>query len=313
MNLIPQWIDMKNAIFHLKTTAHKSELETALEGASMSNKTVIIAVINKAYAENNSMLDIFLNSFLSGENTTFLLDHLLLAAVDQTSFDRCKFLRLHCHKLETDGVDFSGEKIYMSTEFIRMMWRRTKLLADVLRLGYNFIFTDTDVMWLRNPFLRLGNEGEDLQISCDRFNRRPWDIRNPINTGFYYVRSNNKTIALFDRWFGSRNESLAVKEQDVLNAMVVQGVLGQLGLKVRFLDTLYFGGFCQSGRNFNDIVTLHANCCRTIMAKMKDLRGFLAAWRNFKSSRSLNETTMAVRWPNYDACAASWKHDPIQN
>lgn len=107
---------------------------------------MIIAVINKAYAEQNidnetTMLDLFLDSFWLGEETRSLLDHLLLVTVDQTAYDRCRFLRLNCYKLKTDGVDFMGEKVYMSEEFIKMMWTRTWFLLEVLKRGYNFIFT----------------------------------------------------------------------------------------------------------------------------------------------------------------------------
>jgi hypothetical protein len=87
------------------------------------------------------MLDLFLNSFWLGERTRSLIDNLLIVAVDQTSYDRCEFLRLNCLRLETDGVDFGGEKLYMSQEFIKMMWRRTFFLLEVLKRGYNFIFT----------------------------------------------------------------------------------------------------------------------------------------------------------------------------
>lgn len=118
------------------------ELERALSGASTADKTVILAVINKAYVEGDkAMLDLFLDGFWLGEETQGLLDHLLLVAVDQTSFDRCKFLHLHCYKLETEGIDFRGEKLYMSQDFINMMWRRTLFLSQVLEKGYNFIFT----------------------------------------------------------------------------------------------------------------------------------------------------------------------------
>lgn len=122
------------------------ELEEALSKASMDNKTVIIAVINKAYADQDikadtTMLDLFLDSFWLGEDTRSLRDHLLLVAVDQTAYDRCRFLKLNCYKLETEGVDFKGEKLYMSDDFIRMMWRRTLFLLDVLKRGYNFVFT----------------------------------------------------------------------------------------------------------------------------------------------------------------------------
>ena len=124
----------------------RDELDFALEKAAMANKTVVIAVINKAYADqgvkdDTTMLDVFLSSFWMGEDTRRLLDHLLLVAVDQTSYDRCRFQRLNCFKLETEGVDFGGEKLYMSDEFNKMMWRRTLFLLDVLKRGYSFIFT----------------------------------------------------------------------------------------------------------------------------------------------------------------------------
>nr|XP_016435705.1 PREDICTED: uncharacterized protein At1g28695-like [Nicotiana tabacum] len=124
----------------------KNELEEALNNASMEEKTVIITIINKAYVEPYkgeypSMFDLFLEGFWEGEMTRPLLDHLLVVAMDQTAYERCKFRRLHCYRLLTDGVDFAGEKIYMSEEFNKMMWRRTQFLMDVLKLGYNFIFT----------------------------------------------------------------------------------------------------------------------------------------------------------------------------
>ncbi|XXG77996.1 hypothetical protein AAC387_Pa08g2031 [Persea americana] len=293
----------------------KDELKAALEGASMENKTLVITVVNKAYTKEGSLLDLFLQSFQLGEDTQFLRNHLLLVAVDQTSFDRCNLQGLHCYKLMTDGVDFSGEKLYMSNDFIKMMWSRTLFLADVLRRGYNFIFTDMDVMWLRNPFERLSHEGEDLQISCDVYNGQPSDWANPINTGFYFVASNNKTITLFDTWYAAKNESEGMKEQDVLGQLMREGVIGRLDLRMRFLDTLYFGGFCSSGRDYGKVVTLHANCCRTIKAKIRDLRALLNGWIKFKgqsngTSTEQSNSTSTVRWPIHEACIRSWRIEP---
>lgn len=124
--------------------------------ASMDNKTVIIAVINKAYAvqdvnADTTMLDLFLESFWLGDGTRELLDHLVLVAVDQTAYDRCRFLRLNCYRLETDGVDFGGEKLYMSPEFIKMMWKRTWFLLEVLKRGYSFVFTVS--FWFLSSFV----------------------------------------------------------------------------------------------------------------------------------------------------------------
>ncbi|RHN38701.1 putative nucleotide-diphospho-sugar transferase [Medicago truncatula] len=136
-------------IYHQQSImTYRDVLGTALSKASMgNNKTLIIAVVNKAYVEQDvkgdptTMFDLFLNSFWLGEGTRSLVDNILIVAVDQTAYDRCQFLKLNCYKLETDGVDFGGEKLYMSQDFINMMWTRTFFLLEILKRGYNFIFT----------------------------------------------------------------------------------------------------------------------------------------------------------------------------
>lgn len=91
--------------------------------------------------EQNGMLNLFQQSFRDGEGTQFLIKHLLFVAVDQTSYNQCCALGLNCYKPVTEGADFSEEVFYMSDDFIQMMWRRTLFLGDVLKGGYNFIFT----------------------------------------------------------------------------------------------------------------------------------------------------------------------------
>ncbi|XP_022759471.1 uncharacterized protein At1g28695-like [Durio zibethinus] len=300
----------------------KDELDLALDEASMPNKTVIIAVVNQAYVEQRvnaeiTMLDLFLESFWLGYDTRALLDHLLLVTVDQTAYDRCKFKRLHCYRLVTDGVDFGGEKVYMSQDFIKMMWRRTLFLLDVLRRGYSFIFTDTDVMWLRNPFAKLSlNETRDLQISVDTFNGDPRPEHNFINTGFYYIRSNNKTISLFDTWYSMKDNSTGKKEQDVLLDLLHHGFIKQLDLQVSFLETKHFSGFCQDSSDVSAVTTVHANCCRHISAKVRDLTAVLRDWKRFKAAvtkypKVAHNITRSFRWSTHSGCWNSWKNTTL--
>ncbi|KAJ1415439.1 Nucleotide-diphospho-sugar transferase [Sesbania bispinosa] len=237
--------------------------------------------------------------------TRSLMDHLLIVAVDRTAYDRCQLLRLNCYKLETDGVDFEGEKLFMSQDFIKMMWRRTFFLLQVLKRGYSFVFTDTDVMWLRNPFTILSkNETEDLQISTDMYLDNPWSEKNLINTGFYLVRSNNKTISLFEEWCGKKDSSSGQKEQDVLQNLIRSGIIGRLGLTIRFLNTLYFSGFCQDSKDFRAVTIVHANCCRSITAKVADLKAVLRDWKQFRRLEA--NSTMNLQWTGHDHCWQSW-------
>ncbi|KAK6135570.1 hypothetical protein DH2020_030678 [Rehmannia glutinosa] len=258
---------------------HGDKLGEALATASTMSKTVIITIVNKAYVEGDKpMLDLFLDGFWIGEGTRDLVDHLLIVAMDQTSYERCRFLRLNCYKLETEGVDFVGEK-------------------------------DTDVLWLRNPFPYLSpNHTLDLQISTDKFKGNKWAESNPINTGFYMIRSNNRTVSLFDTWYAKKDNSTGLKEQDVLNKLMHQGFFRKLGIRVRFLDTVHFSGFCQDSRNVTAVATVHANCCRRIAAKLADLTRVVHDWRRYKNSSSVDgRTTTSFRWTNHTACKNSWR------
>ncbi|KAF9624852.1 hypothetical protein IFM89_015406 [Coptis chinensis] len=296
------------------TVTLRDELETTLDEAATENKSLIIAILNKAYVEGEKpMLDLFLESFWLGQDTQLLINHLLLVAMDQVAYDRCKFLRLHCYRLVTEGVDYGEEKLYMSRDFINMMWRRTLFLADLLKRGYNFIFTDIDIMWFGNPFARLSqDDSEDIQISVDSFNGNPWSTDNHINTGFYFVKSNNKTISLFETWYAMRNDSnyKGMKEQDVLEKIMHIGVFSELGLRVRFLNTLFFSGFCENSRDFSVVVTVHANCCRSIEAKVADLSVVLRDWRSFRTVAhdSKKENMSALHWSKHVACIMSWRN-----
>jgi hypothetical protein len=117
------------------------ELEDVLSRASMGNKTVILTTLNKAWAANNTMIDLYLACFRQGHKIRHLLDHLVIVTLDQKAQDRCLQLHPHCFMLGTIGVDFSGEKLFMTKDYLRMMWRRIKFLEAVLKLEYNFIFS----------------------------------------------------------------------------------------------------------------------------------------------------------------------------
>ncbi|KAI9100734.1 hypothetical protein K1719_024096 [Acacia pycnantha] len=116
---------------------------------------------------------------------------------------------------------------------------------------------DADVMWLRNPFTRLGNDtNDDLQISTDRYLGDPRSEKHDINTGFYFVRTNNKTISLFETWYSKKDNSTGQKGQGVRQDLIRHGITRQLGVWVRFMDTIFFSGFCQNSEDFRAVTTV---------------------------------------------------------
>ncbi|KAI3505586.1 hypothetical protein L1887_27719 [Cichorium endivia] len=259
------------------------ELKSILKNATMGTNTVIITTMNEAWAEPDSMFDLLLESFRIGNQTKRFLKHLVVVTLDQKAYARCLKLHPHCYNLHTKGMDFSGEAYFMAADYLKMMWRRIDFLRTVLDLGYNFLFTDADIMWFRDPFPQF-HEDADFQIACDYFNGNPYDLKNLPNGGFNYVKSNKKTIQFYKFWYNSRLTYPRLHDQDVFNKIKFNPFIKNVGLQIRFLDTSYFGGFCQPSEDLNKVCTMHANCCVGLENKVHDLGIMLGDWREYIKS-----------------------------
>ncbi|OQU93316.1 hypothetical protein SORBI_3001G519700 [Sorghum bicolor] len=258
-----------------------ARLERVLTAAAMPNDTVILTTLNSAWSEPGSVLDVFLESFRSGESTRELLDHLVIVSLDTTAHARCRQVHRHCFALVTDGVDFSGQKNFMTDGYLKMMWRRIDFLRKVLEKGFSFVFTDTDIVWFRNPLPHFYPDG-DLQIACDHFTGDPSDLSNAPNGGFVYVRSNTETTEFYRFWYAARERHPGLHDQDVLNAIKRDPYVAELGVQIRFLSTELFGGLCEPSRNMSRVCTMHANCCIGLRRKISDLNAMLQDWRRFR-------------------------------
>ncbi|KAJ7560635.1 hypothetical protein O6H91_04G137900 [Diphasiastrum complanatum] len=289
-----------------QTQEELGNLQGVLKSASFRNKTVIITTLNQAWAANNSMIDLFLESFRLGEGTRDFLDHLVIVVLDQVAHDRCISVHKHCFTLRTEGVDFSGEKFFMTDDYLKMMWKRLDLLRIVLELGYNFVFTDADIMWFRDPFPHFSTDA-DFEIACDKFNGNPTSLANLPNNGFVHVRSNERTINFYKFWNKCREIYPGENEQEILNKVKLKSNFRKIGMKMRFLSTKFFGGFCQASRDFDKVCIMHANCCVGLVNKIRDLTLIIEDWKHYKSMTDLEKQLQKVRWRAPRACRHSFR------
>ncbi|KAM7279644.1 hypothetical protein ACFE04_006778 [Oxalis oulophora] len=265
------------------TNNYDPNLEIILKNASMPDKTVILTTLNQAWAEPGSLLDLFLESFRMGNGTQRLLNHLVIVSLDQKAHDRCLTVHQHCYMLDT-GTNSSDEEAYfMTPTYLEMMWRRIQFLTTVLSLGYNFVFTDTDIMWLQDPFPRFFLHA-DFQIACDHFYGNPYDNNNDPNGGFTYVKSNIRTVSFYKYWYASRRSYPGQHDQDVLNKIKRSLFISKIGLRMAYLDTKNFGGFCEHSNELKDVCTMHANCCFGLHSKIIDLTLVLEDWKNYSTT-----------------------------
>lgn len=156
-------------------------------------------------------------------------------------------------------------------------------------------------MWFRDPFPQFYPDA-DFQIACDYFFGDPSNMMNNPNGGFNYVKSNNHTIKFYEFWYTSRLAYPQLHDQDVLNRIKFDPILGKIGVTIKFLDTQYFGGFCQPSRDLNKVCTMHANCCIGLHKKIHDLKAMLEDWRKFLALPDNVKASQPTSWTVPDKC-----------
>jgi hypothetical protein len=120
----------------------EDELQRLLRAVADEDRTVIMTSVNEAWAAQDSLLDLFLESFRSGERIAHFVDHLLVVALDGGALERCRAVHPHCYLLPTAAArNLSGEKVFMSKDYIDLVWSKVRLQQRILELGYNFLFT----------------------------------------------------------------------------------------------------------------------------------------------------------------------------
>lgn len=78
------------------------------------------------YVLLSNILDFTFQSFRSGEETSRLLDHLVIVTLDAKACVCCLPLHKHCFSLVREWVDFSREAYFMTRSYLKMM-RTVKL------------------------------------------------------------------------------------------------------------------------------------------------------------------------------------------
>ncbi|CAL4953002.1 unnamed protein product [Urochloa decumbens] len=217
--------------------------------------TVIITSVNEAFARPGSLLDVFRESFRVGEGIEHLLGHVLVVAVDGMAFAHCKTVHPHCYLLEVrSSMNLSSANKFMSDAYVELVWTKLSLQQRVLELGYNFLFTDVDIVWLRNPF---------------------WHV------------------------------SVLIKHELAAS---------DLGVRIRFLDTARFAGFCRIYHNdMGAACTMHTNCCFGLENKLYDLREVLGQWRNYTALTPQQKTSRKFTWKDPTKCGTTDKIERSTN
>ncbi len=132
-----------------------------------------------------------------------------------------------------------GSMAYDKPGFFHLVGRRPTYLAYLLRHWQYVLYSDADIVWLRNPFTHLVGD-VDMELSVDapeHLGMQPY-----FCTGLMFLRNTSRTLTALKSW-DSRLERRAQLNQPAFNR-AVRGRQGKLRVRARELDSrLFASGF----------------------------------------------------------------------
>ena len=241
----------------------KARLKSILE--RMGQKTVIVLTSNHGQSE------LLMNFACSARARGFDLKNVLIFPTDHETKLLSEGLGLTTFYEETimASVPKKEAKFYGDSVFTSVMFAKVVCVQLVNELGYDLLFQDVDVVWYKDPLTYFHDTTLpqfDLYFQDDG-SRQERYAPYSANTGFYYVRSNDKTRHFFRHLLYSADLIEAWKShQQVLIALLAEhNSLMGLTVKIFAKQTDEFPGGLHYHRKVNVMKKLmqgQSNACK---------------------------------------------------
>lgn len=158
------------------------------------NNMVVLTGITHAYR------DVLMN-FVCNMRRLGIYDSLVIAAFDEEAYRFGFRMGLPVFYYQSQLGDARQlEAAYGSEGFKSLTKLKSQIALEILRLGYDVVWTDSDIVWFQNPLPLLAAMPSDLVVQSNA----PWPDEQAangplrINSGFYRARATPVTIAAFD-------------------------------------------------------------------------------------------------------------------
>eukprot|EP01060_Flectonema_neradi_P011114 TRINITY_DN18177_c0_g1_i1.p1 TRINITY_DN18177_c0_g1~~TRINITY_DN18177_c0_g1_i1.p1 ORF type:complete len:680 (+),score=104.29 TRINITY_DN18177_c0_g1_i1:70-2109(+) len=187
------WLIPRSSITKLPYEGYHHDLEKLLSIQADSNNIVIVYIFNRFWIDH---LHNVVYSMIARSGVT----NFIVATLDCASLALCIKNRLPCmdgslfaeseRDMEVGGSGFKKGFQRKVTE--ELSWIKPRLALRILSSGYHFLMADMDMSWNYNPLENVVSRGIDFAHQCDTNNQQS------INTGFYLLTNNKKTVRLFE-------------------------------------------------------------------------------------------------------------------
>lgn len=133
--------------------------------------------------------------------------------------------------------------LYADRTFAKIMWLKVTAVYIAVNSGFNSLFQDVDLVWMRNPIPYLDSLVDYDLVFMDDGARTPRFSPYFTNTGFYLVRHNERSCFMFERLIRSVGEiSYTASHQATLIRHLTESI-ALVNLQIKVLpDTLFPSG-----------------------------------------------------------------------
>ena len=210
----------------------------------VKDNTVVVMTVNKGQS-------VLLSNFVCAARSRGLdISNVLVFPTDLEAQKVAKGLGLATYFDKINFGDLPEEEAayYGDETFGSMMRAKILTVLYISLLGHDVLFQDVDIVWFKNPLSffhdKSNTDMQKFDILCqDDGSVQVRFAPLAVNSGFYYVRANEKTQYLFMSFlYHADLVSLSGSHQQVM-VQLLQEHSSQFGLKVKVFDkdeTEYF-------------------------------------------------------------------------
>ena len=213
------------------------------KNANGQHKTMVVMVINEG------VLDIFLNLVcsLKGSHVDTSNFVIFIGNLDYKNLlENFGFRIFYNPKL--GYMPKQAAEYYLDDTFKQMMWFKMIAVYIPSYLGYNVLFQDVDLVWLKDPFSYLEEIDADM-IFMDDGARGSRYAPLYSNSGFYFVKATPKSLYVQELMLKAAAAEIGTfhSHQAVLSKHILESIF-LFDLKIHVLDKKLF----PSGKLYHD-------------------------------------------------------------
>ncbi|KAJ4974459.1 hypothetical protein NE237_007633 [Protea cynaroides] len=220
-------------------------LESLLPVIADKDKTIVLAVAGNSYRD-------MLMSWVC-RLRQLLITNFVVCALDQETyqFSILQGLPVFNDPLAPGNISFND--CHFGTNcFQRVTKVKSRLVLEILKLGYSVLLSDVDVYWFKNPLPFVRSFGPAVLVAqSDEYNETgPINLPRRLNSGFYFAHSDSMTIAAIQKVVKHASTSDLSEQPSFYDVLCGEGGFNRVGddrclepetnLTVHFLDRNFF-------------------------------------------------------------------------